>query len=65
MVAKTNVKVKLIGESGNAFAILAAVVKALKEAGYEKEAKEYVEEAIAGDYDDLLVTTMKYVTITS
>lgn len=60
---KTNVTVNLIGKDGNAFVILGTVVKALKKAGYEKEAKEYQKEAMSGDYNDLLATTMKYVEV--
>ena len=39
-MAKTNVKVKLVGEDGNAFAILGKVIKALKRAGHADLAKE-------------------------
>lgn len=58
---KTNVKVKLAGEDGNAFAILGRVKKALERAGHRDLAKQYVEEAKKGDYDHLLRTTMEYV----
>ena len=56
-------RVKLIGEDGNAFAILGKVQKALKRAGLHEEAKAYLEEATAGDYDHLLMVTMKYVDV--
>jgi len=62
-VPKTNVKVKLIGKEGNAFAILGAVSKALRRAGYAELAKQYMTEAIAGDYDHLLQVTMNYVEV--
>lgn len=56
--------VKIIGENGNAFFILGAVSKALKEAGYTKEKiDEYLKEAEAGDYDNLLSVTMKWVNV--
>ena len=55
--------VKLVGEDGNAFAILGRVSKALKQAGLEDEAKAFMEEATAGDYDHLLATAAKYVEI--
>ena len=58
---KTDVKVKLLGESGNAFYILGKTIKALKQAGYEDLAKEYQAEATKGDYDHLLRVTMDYV----
>lgn len=58
----TNVEVKLIGEDGNAYYILGKVSKELKKAGYDKEfIDQYKKEAMAGNYDELLQTTMKYV----
>jgi hypothetical protein len=62
-MAKTDVTVKLTGEDGNAFAILGRVIKALKRAGLADLAKEYQAEAMAGDYDHLLRTTMEYVEV--
>ena len=62
-VPKTNVKVKLVGKDGNAFAILGTVSKALRRAGYAELAKQYMTEAIAGDYDHLLQVTMNYVEV--
>jgi len=62
-MAKTDVKVKLVGQDGNAFMILGSVTKALKRAGHEDLAKEYQKEATAGDYDHLLRTTMEYVEV--
>jgi len=59
--AKTKPKVKLVGEDGNAFAILGRVRRALERAGMEEEAKAFTEEATAGDYDHLLQTALKYV----
>ena len=56
--------VKLAGEDGNAFNILGRVGKALKKAGAtQKEIDEYQNEAMAGDYDHLLQTTMEYVDV--
>jgi len=53
--------VKLIGEDGNAFAIMGRVKTALKKAGYSKKVvNEYLEESMAGDYDNLLCVAMKY-----
>ena len=56
-------KVKLVGEDGNAFAILARVKQALIEKGLHEEAKRYMEEATSGDYDHLLQVTMKFVDV--
>jgi hypothetical protein len=55
-------KVKLVGEDGNAFAILGRVMKAMKSAGLSKEIQDaYFAEATSGDYDHLLQTTLRYV----
>lgn len=56
--------VKLIGEDGNAFLIMGKVVKALRRAGFESEyIQKYRDEAMSGDYDNLLRVTMEYVEI--
>ncbi|MBW8001664.1 MAG: hypothetical protein FVQ80_06540 [Planctomycetes bacterium] len=55
-------KVKLVGEDGNAFAILGKVRKALVRAGATpEEVDKYTKEATTGDYEHLLLTTFKYV----
>lgn len=57
-------KVKLIGTDGNAYAIMGKVIREMKKAGFDKEMIEnYKKEAMNGDYDNLLITTMKYVDI--
>jgi hypothetical protein len=57
-------KVKLVGEDGNAFSILARVMKAMKVAGLSKEViDEYYKEATSGDYDHLLQTTIRWVKV--
>jgi hypothetical protein len=55
------VQVKLVGEDGNAFAILGRVSKALKRSGQREAADEYMARATAGDYNHLLQVTMEYV----
>ncbi len=62
-MSKTNIKVKLIGEDGNAFYILGKVKKALEKAGERDLAEEYIKEATSGDYNHLLATTTKYVIV--
>ena len=57
-----DVVVELSGIDGNAFSIMGAVTKSLWRAGVSKEeCNEYFAEATAGDYDDLIRTTMKWV----
>ena len=56
--------VKLVGEDGNAFAIMGRVSRALRRAGADKEyIDKYIEESTSADYDHLLVTAMKYVDV--
>ena len=62
-MAKANIKVKLVGEDGNAFAIMGKVSKALKRNGHADLVDEYLKEAKSGDYDHLLQTTMDYVEV--
>lgn len=62
-MAKTNVVVELVGEDGNAFAIIGRVSQALKKNGYADLAKEFQKEAMSGDYDHLLRTAMEYVEV--
>lgn len=54
--------VTLVGEDGNAFAIMGRVSKALKDAGNDESVIEsYIEQATAGDYDHLLQVTLAFV----
>ena len=58
------VNVSLVGEDGNAFAILGRVQKALRRAGVPKEELDaYFAEATSGDYDHLLRVTMDWVEV--
>lgn len=55
------VKIKLIGQDGNAFTILAIAVNAAKKAGLSKDViNAYRAEAMSGDYNHLLVTAMQW-----
>ncbi len=58
------IHVRLVGTDGNAFAILGRVTNALREAcvpGEERE--EFLTQATAGDYDHLLATCSRWVTV--
>lgn len=58
------VTVKLTGEDGNAFAIMAQVRKAIISAGANDETVEqFINEATSGDYNNLLRVVMKYVKV--
>jgi hypothetical protein len=59
-----NVQVRLVGEDGNAFAILGRVQKALKRGGASaEEVSEFFKEATSGDYDQLLQVVMRWVEV--
>lgn len=58
-----DVHVDLVGEDGNAFAIIGRVTKAMKRAGHTEAAAEFSKEAMSGDYNHLLRTVMAYVTV--
>jgi len=51
---------QLVGEDGNAFAVLGRAQRAAKEAGWSKEKiKSVMDEATSGDYNHLLATIME------
>ena len=57
-------EVELAGQDGNAFMIMGRASKALRENGADQEyIDKYMDEATAGDYDNLLRITMKYVDV--
>jgi hypothetical protein len=55
------IKVKLVGEDGNAFAILGRCQRAMRNAGVpDTDQKKFFDEAKSGDYDHLLRTCLKW-----
>ena len=63
-MAKYNVIVPLVGQDGNAFAIMGRVHSALKDAGAtEDELKQYHSESTAEDYDNLLRVAAAWVEV--
>ncbi|MBB76544.1 MAG: hypothetical protein CMJ75_18725 [Planctomycetaceae bacterium] len=59
-----DVRIGIVGKSGNAFAILGSVDRGLKSAGVSQQERDiYKADATDGDYDHLLATTMKYVDV--
>ena len=59
-----DIHVRLVGEDGNAFAILGRVTAAMKRAGVPKEEREaFCAEATAGNYDNLLTVCMRWVDV--
>lgn len=54
-------RVRLVGRDGNAFAIMGRVKQALQKEGADQEyIDKFIEECVAGDYDNLLRTVMEY-----
>jgi len=59
-----HVEVELTGQDGNAFAIIGNVQKAMQKAGIDqKDILTFQEEAMDGNYDNLLQTAMRTVTV--
>ena len=57
-----HVRVRLVGEDGNAFAILGRTKRALQNAGASAEdVAAFIGEATAGTYDELLATVLRWV----
>lgn len=53
-------RVAMVGQEGNAFAILGRCRKAAKKAGWTKEQiEDFRKEATSGDYDHLIQTVIK------
>lgn len=61
---KYDISVKLIGENGNAFNIIGKVRKEMKRNGVSNDEIDlFINEAMSGDYNNLLRTCMKYVNV--
>lgn len=58
------IEVTLIGEDSNAFNVIGSILRAMKaESVPEEERDAFTIEAMTGDYDHLLQTCMKWVTV--
>ena len=59
-----DVNIELIGQDGNAMSIIGRVLKALRKGGAtDDEQKEYLDEAMSGDYNNVIQTTMRWVNV--
>ena len=59
-----DVDIRLVGEDGNAFAILGICQReARRQCVPDEEVKAFMQEAIAGNYDHLLATCQKWFNI--
>ncbi len=59
----TDAVVQLTDEDGNAFGILGRVRRAIARSNHPELADDFLTEATSGDYDHLLRTCMRYVTV--
>ncbi len=59
----TNASVQLVGHDGNAFSVLGRVRAAILKSDKPELVDSFMEEAMAGDYDNVLITCMKYVQV--
>ena len=59
----TNAVVQIIGKDSNAFVILGYVRRCILSSNHPELADDFMREATAGDYNHLLITCMRYVTI--
>jgi hypothetical protein len=63
-MARFDVEVSLVGEDGNAFAVLGKVTKALKREGATPEqVQAFMDDATSDDYDHLLRVCMASVEV--
>jgi hypothetical protein len=59
-----DIEVPLTGQDGNGFFIIGRVGMALRKAGVDQaEVTEFRKEAMSGDYDHLLQTCMRWVSV--
>lgn len=64
LVKFPDIAVELCGRDGNAFSIIASVIRELKKFGVSKEEiDEFSSEAMSGDYNHLLQTCMRWVDV--
>jgi hypothetical protein len=57
-----DITVKLVGEDGNAFAIMGRVAQAMRRHGIDDaEINQFLSECRSGNYDDLPVTCTRWV----
>ena len=58
------IQVPLIGRGSNALAVVAAVSRALEQAGVrQEEIANFYDEALSGDYNRVLQTALRWITI--
>jgi hypothetical protein len=64
MTKYPEIEVQILGRDGNAFAIMTNISNALRKAGVSKdEISQYTKESMSGDYENLLRTAMRWVSV--
>lgn len=63
LVPLTDAVAQLTGEDGNAFGVLGRVRRAILSSNHPELADEFMREATSRDYDHLLATCRRYVTV--
>jgi hypothetical protein len=64
MTKYPEIEVEILGRDGNAFAIMGTIQNALTKAGVSKdEISLYIKESMSGDYENLLRTAMRWVSV--
>jgi hypothetical protein len=59
-----DIEVPLTGEDGNAMSIIGRVSEALRRGGVpKKKVNEFCADAMSGDYDNVLQTAMRWVSV--
>ncbi len=54
----------MVGQDGNAFAVIGRATKALSQAGASaSEVAEFQKQAMSGDYNNVLLTVMEWVDV--
>lgn len=56
----TDIKLKLVGEDGNAFSIIGRARQALRRNGRADLVEQFTKECTSGDYANLLATCARY-----
>ena len=61
---KLNLTVKLVGEDGNVFNLMAIVTREMKKHGYKHEVTEFIDEVTkCKSYNEALVVMIKWVNV--
>ncbi len=59
-----HIEVELVGQDGNAMSIIGRVAAALRRHGVSaNHVNEFVEEAMSGDYDNVIATACRWVEV--